>query len=125
MRYNPSLQTVLAGAALTLPTSQVNSTGAIAASGTGGLKLEAGEYLVNFVSDIRATGSGNVGAAFALEGDKLAYTETLLSHTGNIEERIALNAILELSGSAVLTVINSSGDPNPHDNAVLTVVKLA
>ena len=51
MLYNTDAQTIAAGGTLTLPANSINSTGSITASGTTGVTLAAGQYLVTFVSD--------------------------------------------------------------------------
>ena len=51
MLYNTDAQTIAAGGTLTLPANSINSTGSITASGTTGVTLAPGQYLVTFVSD--------------------------------------------------------------------------
>ena len=109
-----------------MPTSQINSTdGSITASGTDGLTLTAGQYLVNFVSDATTTDAGTIGAALALDGAALPYATAALTTTGPDGDRIALSAILNIAADSVLTVLNSTGSTNSYENSTLTVVKLA
>lgn len=124
--YNDALQTVASGGTVALPTNLINSPdGSIAASGTDGVTLAAGTYLVNFVSDAGTTGAGDVDAALQLDGTPLSYTETSLTQTGPAETRIALNSIVTSTGGQVLSVVNNGTAANTHDNSVLTVVRLA
>lgn len=125
MLYNDDLQTVAPGGSVAFATSQLNSSGSISISGTSALSLEPGQYLVSFVSDAGIAEAGDVSAALYLDGTELEYTETLVTYTGAGEQRIALNAILQPTATTTLTVQNSSTSANTHDNAVLTVVKLA
>ena len=124
--YNDALQTVASGGTVALPTNLINSPdGSITASGTDGVTLAAGTYLVSFVSDAGTTGAGDVNAALQLNGTPITYTETSLTETGAAETRIALNSIVTSTGGQVLTVVNNGAAANTHDNSVLTVVRLA
>lgn len=126
MLYTDVLQTVAPGGAVSFETRQINSAaGSISALGTNALVLMPGQYLISFVSDAGVTEAGDVGAALYLNGTELSYTETLLSYTEASEQRIALSAILQPTAVSTLSVQNSSEFENTHDNAVLTVVKLA
>ena len=90
MLYNDAAQTVASGATVVLPTNAINSAaGNIAASGTDGVTLAAGTYLVSFVSDAGTTGAGDVDVALQLDGTPLTYTETSLTQTGPAEARVA------------------------------------
>lgn len=121
MRYTAGAQTVSAGTAVPLTTSVINSTGAITASGTTGLTLAAGQYLLAFVADSAAV-TGNTGAVLGVNGAPLSYTSCLV--TGG-EQRLALQAVLNLTATGTVTVLNNAGNPVTYGNAVLTVVKLA
>ncbi len=126
MLYAAASQTVASGDTLTLADNQINSpAGSIALSGTDGLSLEAGQYLVNFVSDASVTTAGTIGAALALDGAALPYATAALASTGADGDRIALSAIIELAAPGTLTVLNNTGSENAYENSTLTVVKLA
>ena len=101
MLYNTDAQTIAAGGTLTLPANSINSTGSITASGTTGVTLAPGQYLVTFVSDANVAAAGTLGAALELGGAALPYA------------------------AQPLTVINSSGSSNTYTNSTLTIVKLA
>jgi len=125
MLYNEAAQTIASGGTLAFSDSQINSTGSIAPSGSTGLVLTEGQYLINFVSDAETADAGNIAVALAINGDTLGYTETVLSTTGNQEMRDALNTILDLAEGSTLTVQNTSDSSNTYTNSVLTAVKLA
>ncbi len=127
MLYNTAAQEVQAGAALNFAANQINSaSGSITLSGTTGLSLTAGQYLVVFETDALVENSGTIAVALALGGNALPYAASSLAKTGsNNNERIGLAAILELSGTQTLTVKNTSTDTNTHANSTLNVVKLA
>ena len=127
MLYNTAAQEVQAGAALNFAANQINSaSGSITLSGTTGLSLTAGQYLVVFETDAFVSNSGTIAVALALGGSALPYAASSLANTGsNNNERIGLAAILELSGTQTLTVKNTSTDTNTHANSTLNVVKLA
>ena len=125
MRYTAGVQTVAARAAVTLATSVINSDGEITASGTTGLTLQPGQYLITFLSDAMATGSGNLGAVLALNGAPLAYTASLLSMGGNQDARLSLQTILNATAAGTVTVVNNTTNAVLYENAVLTAVKLA
>lgn len=127
MLYNTAAQEVQAGAALNFAANQINSaSGSITLSGTTGLSLTAGQYLVVFETDALVENSGTIAVALALGGSALPYAASSLAKTGsNNNERIGLAAILELSGTQTLTVKNTSTDTNTHANSTLNVVKLA
>lgn len=127
MLYNTAAQEVQAGAALNFAANQINSaSGSITLSGTTGLTLTAGQYLVVFETDALVANSGTIAVALALNGTALPYAASVLAKTGsNNNERIGLAAILDLAGTQTLTVKNTSTDANTHANSTLNVVKLA
>ena len=127
MLYNTAAQEVQAGAALNFAANQINSaSGSITLSGTTGLSLTAGQYLVVFETDAFVANSGTIAVALALGGSALPYAASVLAKTGsNNNERIGLAAILDLTGTQTLTVKNTSSDANTHANSTLNVVKLA
>ena len=127
MLYNTAAQEVQAGAALDFAANQINSaSGSITLSGTTGLSLTAGQYLVVFETDAFVANSGTIAVALALGGSALPYAASVLAKTGsNNNERIGLAAILDLAGTQTLTVKNTSSDANTHANSTLNVVKLA
>lgn len=127
MLYNTAAQEVQAGAALNFAANQINSaSGSITLSGTTGLSLTAGQYLVVFETDASVANTGTIAVALALDGNALPYAASVLAKTGsNNNERIGLAAILALSGAQTLTVKNTSSDTNTHANSTLNVVKLA
>ena len=127
MLYNTAAQEVQAGAALNFAANQINSaSGSITLSGTTGLSLTAGQYLVVFETDAFVANSGTIAVALALGGSALPYAASVLAKTGsNNNERIGLAAILDLAGTQTLTVKNTSSDANTHANSTLNVVKLA
>ena len=126
MLYNTASQSVAAGAALNFATNQINAAGSITLSGTTGLSLSAGQYLVVFETDASVANTGTIAVALALGGNALPYAASSLEKTGsNNNERIGLAAILDLAGTQTLTVKNTSTDANTHTNSTLNVVKLA
>ena len=125
MLYNPDAQTVAAGGTLSLPANSINSTGSITASGTTGVTLAPGQYLVTFVSDANVAAAGTLGAALELGGAALPYAVTAETQDAAGADRITLTAIVTPTTAQPLTVINSSGSPNTYTNSTLTIVKLA
>lgn len=126
MLYAPASQTVAAGETLAFTANVLNSpTAAIALSGTDGLSLAPGQYLVSFVSDASITDAGTIGAALALDGVSLPYATAALSSTGPDADRIAISAIVAPTDTSVLTVINSSGNAVAYENSTLSVVRLS
>lgn len=125
MLYNTDAQTVAAGGTLTLPANSINSTGSITASGTTGVTLAPGQYLVTFVSDANVAAAGTLGAALELGGAALPYAVTAETQDAAGADRITLTAIVTPTTAQPLTVINSSGSSNTYTNSTLTVVKLA
>lgn len=126
MLYAAPVQTVASGETLTLGTSQINSTdGSITASGTDGLTLTAGQYLVTFVSDASITEAGTIGAALALDGVALPYAVSALASTGADGDRIMVSAIVNVTDTGTLTVLNNTGSTNSFENSTLAVTKLA
>ena len=125
MLYNTDAQTVAAGGTLSLPANSINSTGSITASGTTGVTLAPGQYLVTFVSDANVAAAGTLGAALELGGAALPYAVTAETQDAAGADRITLTAIVTLTTAQPLTVINSSGSSNTYTNSTLTIVKLA
>ena len=125
MLYNTDAQTIAAGGTLTLPANSINSTGSITASGTTGVTLAPGQYLVTFVSDANVAAAGTLGAALELGGAALPYAVTAETQDAAGADRITLTAIVTLTTAQPLTVINSSGSSNTYTNSTLTIVKLA
>lgn len=126
MLYNTAAQSVKSGAALNFAANQIHSAGSISLSGTTGLTLTAGQYLVVFETDAFVANAGTIAVALALGGSALPYAASSLAKTGsNNNERIGLAAILDLAGTQTLTVKNTSSDANTHANSTLNVVKLA
>ncbi|MGM9543305.1 MAG: hypothetical protein ACI3VD_11570 [Candidatus Limivicinus sp.] len=126
MLYNTAAQSVKSGAALNFAANQIHSAGSISLSGTTGLTLTKGQYLVVFETDAFVANSGTIAVALALGGNALPYAASVLAKTGsNNNERIGLAAILDLAGTQTLTVKNTSSDANTHANSTLNVVKLA
>ena len=125
MLYNTDAQTVAAGGTLSLPANSINSTGCITASGTTGVTLAPGQYLVTFVSDANVAAAGTLGAALELGGAALPYAVTAETQDAAGADRITLTAIVTLTTAQPLTVINSSGSSNTYTNSTLTIVKLA
>jgi len=118
MRYRPESQSIPSGGTLLLEMSETHGEG-IQSSGDGGLLLAPGQYLCSFAAD--AEGEGDCGAVYALNGATLPFTAARLPGPG----RLALTALPELIGAAILTVENSSGAMVRYRNAVLTVIRLA
>lgn len=125
MLYNTDAQTIAAGGTLSLPANSINSTGSITASGTTGVTLTPGQYLVTFVSDANVAAAGTLGAALELGGTALPYAVTAETQDAAGADRITLTAIVTPTTAQPLTVINSSGSSNTYANSTLTVVKLA
>lgn len=125
MLYNTDAQTIAAGGTLSLPANSINSTGSITASGTTGVTLAPGQYLVTFVSDANVAAAGTLGAALELGGAVLPYAVTAETQDAAGADRITLTAIVTPTTAQPLTVINSSGSSNTYTNSTLTVVKLA
>lgn len=125
MLYNTDAQTIAAGGTLSLPANSINSTGSITASGTTGVTLAPGQYLVTFVSDANVAAAGTLGAALELGGTALPYAVTAETQDAAGADRITLTAIVTPTTAQPLTVINSSGSSNTYANSTLTVVKLA
>ena len=126
MLYNTAAQEVSSGAALNFAANQIHSAGGITLSGTTGLSLPEGQYLVVFETDASVANTGTIAVALALNGTALPYAASVLAKTGsNNNERIGLAAILNVSGTQTLTVTNTGTDTNTHANSTLNVVKLA
>ena len=118
MRYRAEAQTVPSGGELRLEISEIHGEG-IRTSGDGGLLLEPGQYLCSFTAD--AAGEADCGAVFALNGVTLPFTAA--RHPG--DGRLALTAVLDLIGTAILTVENNCGGTVTYRSAVLTAVRLS
>ena len=125
MLYNTDATAITSGGDVTLGTNVINSTGSITASGTTGVTLTAGQYLVTFVSGASVTAAGTVGAALALDGTALTYAETAQTLTAAGSDRIALTAIVTPTAGQILTVRNNTGNSVTYSNSTLTIVKLA
>ena len=125
MLYNTDAQTIAAGGTLSLPANSINSTGSITASGTTGVTLTPGQYLVTFVSDANVAAAGTLGASLELGGAALPYAVTAETQDAAGADRITLTAIVTPTTAQPLTVINSSGSSNTYTNSTLTIVKLA
>lgn len=125
MCYQAGEQTVAAGGTVELAIQVINSAGAIAASGSTGLSLQPGQYLIAFVSDAWASDSGNLGAVLTLNGAPLSYTAALLSRGGNQDDRIVLQTILNVNAAGTITIVNNTGNQMIYENPILTAVKLA
>ena len=125
MLYNTAVQEVAAGGTLTFASSTINSTGDIALSGTTGLSLAAGQYLVAFSADALLTEAGTIGAALVLNGVEQPYGIISVDSTDAADERISTTVILNLSTTQTLSVVNTAANPIAYANAVLTVVELA
>ena len=125
MLYNTAGQTVTAGDNLDFAASQINSTGSIAVSGTDGLSLTPGQYLVSFKTDAVNAAVGNLGVSLALDGTALPYAISLIASPAAEPQSLMLTAVLDLAAAQTLTVINSSGDTNSYSNSTLSLVKLA
>ena len=125
MLYNTDAQTIAAGGTLSLPANSINSTGSITASGTTGVTLAPGQYLVTVVSGATVAAAGTLGAALELGGAALPYAVTAETQDAAGADRITLTAIVTPTTAQPLTVINSSGSSNTYTNSTLTVVKLA
>ena len=125
MLYSTDAAATASGADVTLGTNVINSTGSITASGTTGVTLEAGQYLVTFASDASVPAAGTAGASLALDGTALPYAETAQTLTSAGSDRIALTAIVSPTAGQTLTVRNNTGNSVTYSNSTLTIVKLA
>lgn len=121
--YEAAQSAVTAGSPVPLTNNIVNSTGSIAPSGTTGITLAPGQYLVTFTSDVTAPADGTSGAVFSLNGGPVTYTESLIDAGG--ETRIVINSILNLDADDTLTVVNNTDNTLNYQNSVLSVVKLS
>lgn len=125
MLYNTAAQTIAAGGTLALPANAINSTGSITASGTTGVTLAPGQYLVTFASDANINGAGTLGAALALDGTALPYAVTAETQDAAGTDRITLTAVVSPTAAQTLTVVNNGGTSNTYTNSTLTIAKLA
>lgn len=124
MLYAEDSQIVAGGEALSFSGSQINSPGgAIIASGSDALTLEAGQYLVNFVSDVNVTEAGDGGVALALDGEVLPYAVTDIFTSDTEGGRTVLSVIVDTAGGT-LSVINHTGNTITYENSTLSVVRL-
>ena len=124
MLYAEDLQTVAAGGTLNFTNSDISSPTAAISAAANGLLLAPGRYLVSFVSDASVPAAGTIGAALALNGAPLAYGESAIVSATADAERLALTAIVTLSASGTLSVINSTANSASYENSTLTVVRL-
>lgn len=125
MLYSAASQAVDNAAAIPLGTNVINSTGDITASGTTGVTLTPGQYLVTFDSDASVTTSGTVGAALALNGSAVPSAVTSITADANAPQRLSLSAIVSPTGTETLTVLNNAGNSVNYANSTMTVTKLA
>ena len=128
MLYNDAQQTVTSGSTVPFANRSINPAvgGNITVSGTDGVTLAAGQYLVTFVSDAGVAAADEaITAALQLDSTPITYAETNLERGGAAVERIALSAIVTSTGGQTLTVVNNGADDNTHENTVLTVVQLS
>lgn len=125
MLYSAASQAVDNAAAIPLGTNVINSTGDITASGTTGVTLTPGQYLVTFDSDASVTTSGTVGAALALNGSAVPSAVTSITADANDPQRLSLSAIVSPTGTETLTVLNNAGNSVNYANSTMTVTKLA
>ena len=128
MLYNDAQQNVASNNNVTFANRSINpaSGGSITASGTDGVTLAAGQYLVTFSSDAGVSAPDDaITAALQLDSTPIDYAETNLERNAAAVERIVLNAIVTSTGGQTLTVENNGADENTHENTVLTVVKLS
>ena len=125
MLYSAASQAVDNAAAIPLGTNVINSTGDITASGTTGVTLTLGQYLVTFDSDASVTTSGTVGAALALNGSAVPSAVTSITADANDPQRLSLSAIVSPTGTETLTVLNNAGNSVNYANSTMTVTKLA
>lgn len=125
MLYAEDLQTVAAGGTLNFTNSDISSPTAAISAAANGLLLAPGRYLVSFVSDASVPAAGTIGAALALNGAPLPYAQAALSATGADADRIAISAIVTLSASGSLSVINNTANSASYENSTLTAVRLA
>lgn len=125
MLYSAASQAVDNAAAIPLGTNVINSTGDITASGTTGVTLTPGQYLVTFDSDASVTTSGTVGAALALNGSAVQSAVTSITADANAPQRLSLSAIVSPTGTETLTVLNNAGNSVNYANSTMTVTKLA
>ena len=125
MLYSAASQAVDNAAAIPLGTNVINSTGDITASGTTGVTLTPGQYLVTFDSDASVTTSGTVGAALALNGSPVPSAVTSITADANDPQRLSLSAIVSPTGTETLTVLNNAGNSVNYANSTMTVTKLA
>ena len=126
--YTIAVQTSASEDAVDFETIVINAAdGAITQSGTTGLILLEGTYLVTFTTDAAPEAPGTaVGASLALDGTPIPYAQTLTDASDTDAERITLNSILTVGTvPQTLTVVNSSGGTETLTNTALTVVKLS
>ena len=129
LAYTAAAQITPSGDTVDFETAVINAPdGSITQSGTDGLTLQEGTYLVSFSADVALNNGGNnVGAALALDGTIVPFAQTLTNTTDTNPQRISVNSILTVpEGDAqTLTVINNAADSTSFANASLTVVKLS
>jgi len=123
--YSVAPQTVSNGDSIDLGTNVINSTGDITASGTNGVTLTPGQYLVTFVSDTSNTAAGNLGASIAVNGTPLPEANSSVTTTAAGEGRTTLSTIVNLTDNGTVTVLNDTDNAVTYANSTLTVTKLA
>lgn len=123
--YSVAPQTVSNGDTVDLGTNVINSTGDITASGTNGVTLAPGQYLVTFVSDTSNTAAGNLGATIAVNGTALPEANSSVTTTAAGEDRTTLSTIVNLTDTGIVTVLNDTDNAVTYANSTLTVTKLA
>ena len=128
LAYTVGAQAAAAGDAVDLETAVINADdGSITQSGTTGLVLTEGVYLVTFTADATPAATGGpVGAAVALDGTILPYAQTTANTTGTAPQPLTVNTIVSPGAvGSTLTVVNNTASAETLTNAALTVVKLA
>ena len=123
--YQTAPQTVAAGAPLNFDTNEIVSTGDIAASGTTGVTLQPGQYLVNFSADASDADAGTLGASLALDGTALPYAQSRVTTAGADAQRTGLSSVVTVPSTQTLTVVNNPDTENTYQNSNLSVTKLA
>lgn len=123
--YAPAAQTVADGGTVALGTNVINSTGDIAPSGTDGVTLSPGEYLVTFSSDTSNAAAGNLGAAIALNGTALPEAVSSVTTDAAGQDRTSLSTIVTITEPGTVSVLNNTGNDVTYANSTLTVTKLA
>lgn len=123
--YAAEAQTVADGATVPLATNVINSTGDITASGTDGVTLTPGQYLVSFTADASDAAAGDIGAALALDGAALPYASSSVTTSGADERLVTLNSVVNVPAAGTLTVLNNTGNTLTYTDSNLSVTKLS